>query len=266
MNLRYFLHEAGLRSQEINVFLACTEGFPRVSEIIKNVKLTRTNVYAILSSLVKKGLVVELTQGKVKEFRAVSVSRLYDYIEQQKMTLQNGSKKLDDVLDQINQQFAIGRHANVEFFNGIKEVSKFYLDMIKDAGQKEFKEITNFMRYAAVGKLIDQTNDMIEKQYSKLKTNYIPGKIIVPDNDNSRSIIAYQASKHSFYNKYNEHRLVDFNKVSLGSHLVLTGNSASLLSVTDRETWAVRFFDNSITSTFEAVFSALWAQGKPYKK
>lgn len=239
-------------------------GFPTASEIASSVKLKRTNIYSILDSLIKKGLIVELKSGKVKQFRAVSVSRLYDYVEKQKLKLENGTRKLDGILDQIKEQVNISRHANVEFYNGFEEVSKFYIEQSKLAGKIDFRKITKFERYALFGNVIDQSNDICEKNLAKLGNKYIPEKTIVPDTRSSRNIISYQTSKHPDYLKFHDFKLVDFQNIPVDSQVIISPNDVVFKSVTEEESWAVRFFDKSMINTFSAVFEALWNKGKIY--
>ncbi|MBT3249799.1 MAG: hypothetical protein HN846_01735 [Candidatus Pacebacteria bacterium] len=266
MNLNKLLTKIGLRQAEIDVFTACSEGFPRVSNIAESVKLNRTNVYAVLESLIEKGLVVELNSGKVKQFRAVSISRLYDFVEQEKLKLKKDAHKLDTVLESLDEKFAVKRHANVEFFNGIDEVSRYYMDLVKRSDSVETKKITKFMRYAMVGDLIDIINDESEQAYKEFKSSFIPLKMIVPDNEKSLDIINYQLSKHPNYFKYNDIKLVDFDDLSLGSEVVISPDDVSIFSLTKEETWAVKFSDKTMVSTFQAMFGALWSQGKKLPK
>lgn len=262
MNLNLILKQIGLRQAEIDVFAACSEGFPRVSDIVKSVNQNRTNVYAILDSLIEKGLIIELNSGKVKQFRAVSISRLYDYVEEEKLQLKKDTQKLDHVLESLDEKFAVKRHANVDFFNGLDEVSKYYMELVKRSESVETKKITKFMRYAVVGGLVDIINEESEQAYKKFKSSFVPLKMIVPNNAKSLDIINYQLSKHPHYFKYHDIKLVDFSDLSLGSEIVISPDDVSIFTLTQEETWAVKFSDPSVVATFQAMFETLWGQGK----
>ncbi|MDD3647799.1 MAG: helix-turn-helix domain-containing protein [Candidatus Dojkabacteria bacterium] len=262
MDLTKLLKQIGLRKTEIDVYKQCTDYFPRASEIANNTGLKRTNVYAILNSLIEKDLVVEVMQGKVKRFHAVSLSRLYDYVERQKMDLERNSQDLDRALETISKQFAITRHANVEFFNGLEEVKKLIQKTDSKRGQTEVKHITKFERYAVVGNIIDKVNASTENTYRKLGKNFVKEKTIVPDTTKSKSIIAFQTSKHPHYQKWRDFRFVDFKSFQIESQILLLENNVYLISITESETWALKFSDKSIFSTFDAIFQALWASGK----
>lgn len=266
MNISDLLKQIGLNQKEVDIFMICSKGFLRASEIAGIVKLKRTNIYTILDSLIKKGLIVELKSGKVKKFRAVSISRLYDYVERQKLKLDNDTKRLDIVLDNINKQFSIKRHADVEFFNGMEEVSKFVLEKPKSPGRELVKKITKFERYAMVGDIIDKANSRCENIYQRLKSKYVSEMTIVPDNEKSRDIITYQTSKYPSYQKFHDFRFVDFKSIPFDSQIIITGYDVSIVSITEAETWAVKFMDKSMFNSFKAIFSALWSQGKPLKK
>jgi len=265
MNTKNLLFEIGLSKGEVDVYLICLKDFYKASEVAKIVNQKRTNVYAILESLIKKGLIIEVTDIKVKRFRSVSISRLYDYVEKMKINAVNNSKKLDNILEFINQDFKIKRHANTEFYNGFEEVYKLILDQVKDAGTKEVKEITKFERYAIVGDIIDKANNISEKAFKRLNNKYIREKVIVPDNDQSRGIIEFQSSKHKYYKSWHDFRMVDFQKYAIDSQITITQYDIVIISITESETWAIRFLDKSIVKTFNALFDALWINAKIYK-
>ncbi|MBU0975460.1 MAG: helix-turn-helix domain-containing protein [Patescibacteria group bacterium] len=262
MDLTELLKQVGLRKAEIDVYKQCTDYFPRASEIATNTGLKRTNIYAILNSLIEKDLVVEVKQGKVKRFHAVSLSRLYDYVERQKMDLEKNSQSLDRALEIISKQFAITRHANVEFYNGLEEVKKLILETDSKRGTTEVKHITRFERYAVVGNIIDRVNTLTENTFRKLGKNFVKEKTIVPDIQKSKDIIAFQSSKHPHYQKWRDFRFVDFDNFQIESQILLLDNNAYLISITESETWALKFTDRSIFNTFDAIFEALWITGK----
>lgn len=262
MEIKDILKQIGLREEEIKVFEKCAKGFFRASEIAESVKLKRTHVYAILDSLIEKELIVEVTSGKVKQFHSVSISRIYDYIEKQKLELEDEKKELDEALSELKEKYSIKRRANVEFYNGVEEVKKFYLKVNDNRGNEEVKIISKFFRYAMVGDAIDKLNELKNKRYEELGDNIVKAKSIVPNTQKSKDIIRYQLSKHDCYLKTNDYKLVDFHDIPIDNTIVIRPNDVSIFAMTETETWAMRFFEESVRNTFNGIFEALWTQGE----
>ena len=86
----------------------------------------------------------------------------------------------------------------------------------------------------------------------------------VPNNEKSKDIIEFQSSKHKYYKNWHDFRLVDFQKYNIESQIIITENDITIISVTESETWAVRFLDKPIIQTFNALFDALWINAKVY--
>jgi sugar-specific transcriptional regulator TrmB len=266
MKIKPILKQISLSDSEISVFEACTNNFLRASEIAQIVKFKRTNIYAILESLLEKELIVEVPGTKVKKFTAVAPSRIYDYIEKQKLELESDSKKLDLALETLKAKTSIKTRANVEFFNGTEEVKKFYLRVNSNPGAENVRMISKFLRYSIFGDAIEKINAQKEKNYKQLGKKFVKRQSIVPDNEESKNIINYQSSRHKDYLETSDFRLVDFNHIPIDNHLYITKKEIAIFSVTEAETWAARFMDRSMINTFNGIFEALWAQGVKYPK
>jgi sugar-specific transcriptional regulator TrmB len=265
MEIQQVLKQIGLREEEVKVYTKCSQGFFRASEIADSVNLKRTNTYAILDSLIEKGLVNVLSSGKVKKFRAVSISRLYDYIEKKKLELESDKKELDSALKELKSSYSVKRRANVEFYNGIEEVKKFYLDLTSTIGEEKLNCITNFLRYAMVGDVIDEVNQLKKQKFEELSNKYIQPKYIVPNTEQSRDIIRHQKGKIPNYLDLTNFKAVDYKDFITNNHIIIKPGEVTMLTITQTETWAMRFFDKSVIETYNGIFTALWNQGKNLK-
>jgi sugar-specific transcriptional regulator TrmB len=268
MQIEDILKQIGLREEEIKVFIECGKGFFKASEIAKRTDLKRTHVYSVLDSLIDKELIIEIKNRNVKKFRAVSPSRIHDFIEKRKMELDGRKKVLNHALNNLKSAFQIKQRANIEFFNGIEETRKLYSKLNEKQGDIELKIITPFMRYAMFGDTIDKKNNEAEKkftQYRRNKRDFIKTRILIPDTEKSRDIIEHQLSKHPTYLEVNDFRTVDFNNIPLQNNIFLRETDVSIITATESETWAMRLFEKSSLNTFNAIFESLWQSGRAYK-
>lgn len=213
---------------------------------------------------IEKGLIVVVPGSKIKKFTSAAISRVYDYIENQKIKSERKTQQYNNALENLQKQMSVKRHANVEFFNGLEEVQKYYLQINENPGTQNLKSMSKFLRYSVIGDVIEQINAQKDKDYKKLGKNFIPKRTIAPDDNNSQRIMKYQTSKHKSWLKTCDFRLVDFKSIPFDNHIYITDTYVAMFSLTETETWAIKFLDKSVINTFNGIFEALWVQGKSF--
>lgn len=86
---KYLLQQAGLSPREVDIYLVLLRlGAIPVSRIAKETGLHRTNIYDTLEKLREKGFVSFVVANNVKHFKAAEPSRLLDYIEERKESIE----------------------------------------------------------------------------------------------------------------------------------------------------------------------------------
>ena len=90
------LAKAGLSPREVTVFMALgAKGEMMASELSKETGIIRTNVYDILESLIRKGLVSYVIRDGNKFFRSSDPEKLLDYVDTQKRDLRISGRRSD---------------------------------------------------------------------------------------------------------------------------------------------------------------------------
>ncbi len=132
MILEKYLQEIGLSDKEAAVYLALLAvDHASVLDLAKKTKINRTTIYFVLESLSKKGLASEIQQGKKTLFAAEPPERLATYIERQRVTLEEHSRRLQDMLPEIKAvQRETGERPVVKYYEGregiISSLDEFY--------------------------------------------------------------------------------------------------------------------------------------------
>ena len=159
--LEKYLEEIGLSDKEAVLYLALL-GFESAtpSELSEKTGIKRTTVYVVLETLEKKGLVSEVPKGKISNFQAEPPERLQTFVERQKVTLDERSARLKDIIPEIKSvSRAKGERPIVKFFEGrdgaISALEEFY-----EMHEKSVKE----------GYFIFN-RDLIEEIYSEKERN-----------------------------------------------------------------------------------------------
>ena len=116
--LEKYLQNIGLSEKEAAVYIMLIQvDDASVIDIAKKTNINRTTVYIVLESLEKKGLVSETTLGMKTHYQAEPPERLETYVQRQKVTLDEYSKRLVDVIPQIK---------GIQRETGVRPIVKLY--------------------------------------------------------------------------------------------------------------------------------------------
>lgn len=100
--IKKFLEDIGLSEKEAEVYTKLlTMESSSVIDLAKITKINRTTIYPVLESLIKKGLVDEVTIDKKVKYQAEPPERLESYIQNEKTKLEEQSKLLNDVIPRL---------------------------------------------------------------------------------------------------------------------------------------------------------------------
>ncbi len=71
MNYQHTLESIGLKADEAKVYLACLRlGYPRASDLARELDIPRTSIYLHAEGLVRKGFLKKSRRGKIEHFSA----------------------------------------------------------------------------------------------------------------------------------------------------------------------------------------------------
>jgi len=193
------LQEIGLTQNETKVYLALLElGESKTGDILKKSKLNSGKIYEILDSLEQKGLVSAVLKNKVKHFTPADPSRVLEYLEEKKKTIERQEKDvnkiLPDLMRKINQ---VKGKVNIEVFTGYdglktayakelryKKGESLYVLGITSSSRYDKKTWTFFtkyhqykrqQKYYKTKKLIDINSDHKQDEHEKhAEIRYLP--------------------------------------------------------------------------------------------
>ena len=135
------LRKAGLSQREIALYRTLLlEGELMASELAKKTGLIRTNVYDILNSLIKKGVVAYVVRNNLKYFSAAEPEKLLDYVENEKRELDEVKGQLTAILPQLHPLHLKQERPIIEVYEG-KEGLKTILEISVRESLRTKKEI-----------------------------------------------------------------------------------------------------------------------------
>src|SRR3989338_4388517 len=135
------LIKAGLSLREVKVYLCLlSQGEMMASEIARKTGLIRTNVYDILSTLIKKGIAAYAIRNDKKYFRAAEPEKLADYIESKQKDLDELKQEVEKILPELKPANDLPDRPVIEIYEG-REGFKTILSMSIRESLRTKKEI-----------------------------------------------------------------------------------------------------------------------------
>ncbi len=180
MKTNELLENLGLDERESEIYLTLLELGPQLPQYIaRNTGIKRTTLYEIFPEMVKRGLIVEVSQGKRRFFQAVSPDKLFrEYEKRYKEIKQN-------IADLISIYRMQGLRPKIEVYEGFDGMKKFYNRTL------ETKEICKC--FVQPAKYNTRVLDWLVKEYvpARVKKGVLV-KAIMPDDDLSEYYMGFR--------------------------------------------------------------------------
>jgi HTH-type transcriptional regulator, sugar sensing transcriptional regulator len=169
------LKELNLNDNEVRVYLATLSlGSSKVSEIAKRSELIRTTTYAILNSLIEKGLVSIVLKNNVTFFQATNPKKLTSILDEKKRKINSILPKLEHIKEAINNPH------KVELFEGREGLKTVFNDLVI-----KLNETIKIIGFS--GKFIKFSESYSDIYYRKKKENKIKSLVITGESDRESS-------------------------------------------------------------------------------
>lgn len=122
------LLKLGLNLQEIKTYLALLQnGKTRTGPLIKSTGIPSSKIYGILDSLVEKGIVGYVLDGKIKLYQVTSPQMLFHLLDKKESEFEETKKELEQELPNFERLFTKEKSDySVEIFEGLHGVKHVY--------------------------------------------------------------------------------------------------------------------------------------------
>ncbi len=126
------LYDLDFTKGEVKVYIALLKlGNSTTGPIINKSKISKSKVYEILDRLIKKGVVSEIKDEKIKKFQAVNPEKLNDIFQDKKTELENVGKELEKSIPILKGFFdSIAEKQEVTVYKGYTGLKNIFEDVL----------------------------------------------------------------------------------------------------------------------------------------
>jgi len=256
MPYKNILTSLGLSEPEAAVYDALLElGLSPASAIIKKTGLKRGHVYHLLYGLIEKGLAEQTEKNKKAHFRALSPSKLLEFVDQQIKTVSDSKKTLESILPSLLSVYRLtSEKPIITFYEGDEGMKKVLSDTLFNNPEKNiltFSDVAGYTRY-----LREWNENYYAVQRKKLK---IYEKVIIPNN---REALDYMRGYKA--NDVTEILFIDHKLFPFFTEINIYNNRVSFVTFSDKAKIGVLVENKEIYQTLTSIFNLVWEAGRKY--
>lgn len=125
------LEDLGLTHAEIKVYITLLElGSTSAGHILEKADLHNSVTHRALNSLIEKGLISYILEGKKKVYQATNPENFHDFIEDKK-------KRFDQLLPELKARQKTAKRSQIgEIFRGKRGINQLYATLLNSGGKE----------------------------------------------------------------------------------------------------------------------------------
>lgn len=236
------LEDLGLTSTEIKIYVSLLElGISSAGKILEKSKLPNSTVHRDLNSLIEKGLISFILEGKRKIYKATDPENFFEFIQDKK-------RKFEAILPELKEKQKKGvKEEYATIYKGVKGIKEVYNIMINTKG----KEYNTFGGGSITVEIMGETwwlNLHKRRVQNKLKSRQVF--------DNTVKEIGREIEKNPFTKiKYVDKSFAQFQET------VIVGDKVAI-AVFSENPYAFLINDKNVADSYRKHFEFLWGVAK----
>ncbi len=236
------LEDLGLTSTEIKVYLSLLElGSSGAGSLIEKAKLPNSTIHRDLNSLIKKGLVNFIFEGKRKVYQATDPDYFFDFIDDKK-------RRFEEILPELREKQKSKKEGeSASVYKGIRGIKEVYNLMINSNG----KEYNTFGGGPITSEVMGLTWWL--NLHKRRVANKLPSRQVFDES-------VKEAGKDIAKNKLTEIRYVDKEFAQFQETIIVGDNVA--IAVFSENPYAFMIKDRHIAESYRKYFELLWKSAR----
>lgn len=236
------LEELGLTNTEIKVYISLLElGTSSAGAILEKSKLPNSTVHRDLNSLIEKGLINFVKEGKRKVYQATNPENFVNFIDEKK-------RRFLEILPQLKQkQSSVKREESAGVYKGIKGIKEVYSIMINSNG----KEYNTFGGGSVTSEVMGW--DWWLNFHKRRIENKIPSRQVF-------DLTVKEGGKEISKNPLTKIKYVD-EKFASFQETIICGEQVAI-AIFSKNPYAFLIKDKNVAESYRKYFELLWKTAK----
>ncbi len=241
-NITSQLKNLGFNTSEITVYVFLLEnGSATTDHIAKKTKILRTNCYAVLGNLLKRGLIEKRETKSQALFVPHNPTTLVRMLEEQKETV--STELLPELL---NLYKTAGNKPIIKFYEGIKQIEEVFIQM--------YEADESILGFTSTKKLFAVASEKFFTQWRKqLKKRNIFLKDILTESSEAVEVNLSQAELGVFF----DHRIIPASYGDVAVDILIWNDNVFLFTL-EEPIFGTLIQNKYMADTFRMMHSIMW--------
>jgi len=241
------LKKIGLKNMEIKTYIALLElKEAQTGLICKKTNIASSNIYQIIESLIKKGLVSYKLKNNIKIFMPSNPESLNQIFKEKQEELEKEKERIQKAISNL-KKIELEKNAveDYKYFEGYAGIKSMLIEVINNLEENEtykshFAEKENYKR------LLSFWDELSEQVIiKKIKT-----KLIIPINDKKRG--------QELKKRFKSLTQIKYKKIKNEANFTVTNNMLITYSIKAKPPKAFLIKDKTFAKSFESLFDDIW--------
>lgn len=242
------LKKIGITRQETKVYLALLElQEAQTGKLCKYTKIASSNIYNILDSLMKKGLISYRVQNNIKVFMPSPPEILNELFLEKQKKLDQERKEVAEIISNLKKtELPKEPYSNYKYFEGIIGIKAMWHKVNQEMNPEQTERV-----YTAKKESYERlVGFYTEHHYLRVKKK-VKSRMIFPKED--------KALAEKRINEFTQVKFMDLkNEAEWGT----IGDNFFIQYLTSKKPRAFLITDKIFSETFNQVFDELWEKGE----
>lgn len=261
--IQRLLKKLDLTDNEIKIYLAALKlSEAKITDLAKESSIHRVAAYALVESLIKKGLLITIGSQYGRVISANSPRTIQQLLNDKKRKLRKVELKYQELLPNLLAMYKeSGIRPHVKFFEGIKGLEQIHSDIIKTLSElpQEQRITYSYSNPKMIKERFEGYVDDPEGYVAQRKQYKIYNKAIAPDNDVSRDIATRNKEE------LRELIILPETMFPYKNDITIYGNKMAIESLS-HELIGVVIESQDIVNDQKAIFELAWAGAQVLSK
>jgi sugar-specific transcriptional regulator TrmB len=250
--------QLGLNGVQARVLgVLALSGVQGASGIAKQLGMSRSSVYTVLSTLIAEGFVSSVQSNGVQKFSLHTTEGIAQFVEAKKDQVQKMEKAFLIIKEYASKSQSVSLKPSVQFFEGQEGMKRAYLSMLRDAREGDvLRMLRDEFAWSSEWSFVYEEAWLSRVARWKKEKN-IRTKLLINDSTIERSKRSFYQNQEGLSFRYIPQKS---SVASFASYTV--GHIALLLSFEGALSMGIVIRNKVIAENNAIIFNALWEQSK----
>lgn len=253
-NIKDLIRDLGFSIEEADIYLYLDSmGERSALDISRSLDIPRTSVYRYLENLQSRGVVVEILDGKTKNFRSAGPENFMLLLKEKEESLNQEKERVNRIVKGLQKTpEAISAKSEVLHYKGVEGLKQLTWNSLRAVESLRIYEIADmniFMDYGFA---------------EKVRLEFVSRGIKVHEITNANKMGPW-TNVHRLYKEFWNCRYLSSEILTISSEILLYNDVYAMYGYKNGDVWGIEIYNEDLAEMQKQIFDSYWRIGREMK-